>query len=735
MAGLRVQTLSLAILLLWALQCSAAVNRTRIVKRFNPHRDHGNHDTPLQVGNGNFAFGADVTGLQSIKRFNTLSSWGWHTSRPPPGVKTSNTIRRTVDRGVELLDCAWLHGKALIKGVLPDSLANSTEHPLQSEKPETLEAWEARNPHRINLARLGLQYLGREISLSQISDINQTLELPNGILKSSFSIANQTVEVDTVASPLFDAVAFNIRSTTLIDGALQFFIDFPFPNEHKKFEAPYMGDYGRETFGKHKTEIKKWGQSVEVRHDIEDTTYFANVRWGGSRAIPDFQRVGIDSHRFFINSSDILELSVSVRFSPISQAVTPAFDDIRADSTWFWNNFWKSGAFVDCSATNDDWRAKELLRRTYLSQYLMAVNAAGSDPPQESGLVNNGWYGKFHLESVLWNMAHWERWGRWERIGTAVPWIYQRLLNGVMARRSWKQDGLNKWDNPAGKSADKVNDVSIDMIRELPHPFYFAELEWVSFPDNHTLAKWKDILEDIALLVVSSTRKDEQTHKYDLFITSEGPPNSKNPTFELAYWRFALRVASDWYKRQNLPVPELLSNVHNNLAHYPVANDSYLSFEKADSFSPSISGMFGLLPPDRSLNLTIFQNTLWSIYRSHSPQPNSQAGSNLPTPSLFGTDFPTLAMTAIRMGDSSRAVDLLLDRGFRFDDAGYPVGKILREEEGGRDDAGTPQTPYFPSSGGLLMTVAMLANGWKDTEGRKWPNGWTCEAEGFGLGI
>lgn len=41
--------------------------------------------------------------------------------------------------------------------------------------------------------------------------------------------------------------------------------------------------------------------------------------------------------------------------------------------------------------------AKELQRRTILSQYLLAVNSASDFPPQESGLVNNGWYGKFHV--------------------------------------------------------------------------------------------------------------------------------------------------------------------------------------------------------------------------------------------------------------------------------------------------------------------------------------------------
>jgi len=55
-----------------------AIDRERIVRMFNPHRVQSSDETPLQVGNGDFAFGFDVTGLQTFKPFGTLSTWGWH---------------------------------------------------------------------------------------------------------------------------------------------------------------------------------------------------------------------------------------------------------------------------------------------------------------------------------------------------------------------------------------------------------------------------------------------------------------------------------------------------------------------------------------------------------------------------------------------------------------------------------------------------------------------------------
>lgn len=56
----------------------ARIDRQRVVQAFNPRRNASSPETPLQVGNGNFAFGADITGLQTFSPFATMSTWGWH---------------------------------------------------------------------------------------------------------------------------------------------------------------------------------------------------------------------------------------------------------------------------------------------------------------------------------------------------------------------------------------------------------------------------------------------------------------------------------------------------------------------------------------------------------------------------------------------------------------------------------------------------------------------------------
>lgn len=57
---------------------TGSIPRQEIVQRFNPRRNASSLETPLQVGNGNFAFGVDITGLQTFNRFATMSTWGWH---------------------------------------------------------------------------------------------------------------------------------------------------------------------------------------------------------------------------------------------------------------------------------------------------------------------------------------------------------------------------------------------------------------------------------------------------------------------------------------------------------------------------------------------------------------------------------------------------------------------------------------------------------------------------------
>jgi hypothetical protein len=73
------KVLCLSLLLISASHAEITCNRrSKIVKSLNVKRNVSSDSTPLQVGNGNFAFGADITGLQTFAPFAIMSTWGWH---------------------------------------------------------------------------------------------------------------------------------------------------------------------------------------------------------------------------------------------------------------------------------------------------------------------------------------------------------------------------------------------------------------------------------------------------------------------------------------------------------------------------------------------------------------------------------------------------------------------------------------------------------------------------------
>ena len=77
---------------------ASKIDRHALVTRHNIVLTNADALTPLSVGNGEFAFTADVTGLQTFPEFHekgmmlsTMSQWGWH-SFPNPQKYTPGSI-------------------------------------------------------------------------------------------------------------------------------------------------------------------------------------------------------------------------------------------------------------------------------------------------------------------------------------------------------------------------------------------------------------------------------------------------------------------------------------------------------------------------------------------------------------------------------------------------------------------------------------------------------------------
>ncbi|KAH8888368.1 hypothetical protein GQ53DRAFT_795894 [Thozetella sp. PMI_491] len=698
------KTIALLSLLLMPLTGAiSCTQRHRVVSAFNVRRNTSSETTPLQVGNGNFAFGADITGLQTFKPFGILSTWGWHNFSLPT---TPNQTSIADFTGLNW----WTHGR----------LVNYNQ-PNPAEK--DISNWLIQNPQRINLARVGFDFGGGNVAEADLQNKTQELDLWSGSLSSSFIYNGSSVEVGTWADPDSDTIALKIKSEALKSG-LGLFFDFPY-SDVNKFDAPFVGVWNATS--KHTTEIVQVSKnSAIIRHTLDQTTYFTTIVWEGTAAITSPTD---GTHRYLL-TAQTSRLQLTLSFSPSSSPTSLSSQaDIAGSSQSWWRSYWCSGAFVDLTSVASP-NATELQRRIILSQYLLAVNSASEITPQESGLVNNGWYGKFHLEMSLWHTLPFARWNQFPLFRRSIPGMYERFLSSSYDRAKAQGYGGARWGkmtDSTGRSAP--GEINSLLIWQQPHPMYFAEIEYRSFPGGETLEKWDKILTATADFMASYAFWNASTGRYDLGppmypVSENTAPNATvNPTFELAYWRFGLDVAAKWKGRLGMAVPDAWVHVRDRLAPLPVVDGTYAVYEGIPNMwidnettfdHPAMAGIFGLLPPPESgpaLNETVLRNTAQRIKESWA------LGDS------YGWDFSMLAMNSLRLGDTTQAVEYLLHPIFQFDDAGYPVG-------GSR-----VATPYFPNAASLLLAIAMMAGGWEGASGPHFPDGWDVTVDGFVPGL
>jgi len=424
--------------------------------------------------------------------------------------------------------------------------------------------------------------------------------------------------------------------------------------------------------------------------------------------------------------------SIAAGYSLSPSVSLPFVTDIASESVEAWEQYWSRNGFVDVVTGSTDSRADELQRRIILSRYLMRVNEAGYTPPQESGLVDDGWYGKFHMEMFFWHSCHWALWNNWDLLNRSVD-VYLRFMP-TSIERAQVQEGYQygarwpKMTDPTGRSAPgEINEL---LIWQQPHPLVFAEYDFRASPSQVTLEKWRDVVYETADWMAGYARRNESTGFYDLgppmYVVSEdtNPNATQNPAFELAYWRLGLEIAQTWMERLGEDRPAAWGEVKAGLAPLPMEDGLYAVYEGIESdfwtdaaytnSHPALVGLYGWLPQTADVNLDIARATAEKVWTSWNVS------------NLWGWDFPMLAMSAARLGDTEKAVEWLLDPYYQFDDVGMPLG-----------GAQVP-TPYFPGSGGLLYAIAMMAGGWDGSVGTApgFPNdGWQVRVENIGIAL
>ena len=673
------------------------IDRKAVVTRHNLILKDPQFAGPTQVGNGSFAYGFDITGMQTFDdRFVTMSHWGWHSTEPPKGF-TADSFKHT------LVDT---HGR-MVGYDLPDP------------KQAALTQWLASNPHRFNLGRMGLLLKKEDGSLAKISDLQdpvQYLDLWTGVAESNFTVEGQKVKVITVCDPDKDMIGFKIESDLIQKGRIGIFVVFPYASL-KYFSNG--SDYN--SISLHQTNVRTINaSSVAFDRQLNGTNYHVACKWSGCGKIRKEKQHCYD----FYPGANEASVEYVFAFSPskINDRL-PSFAEIKARSGVHWASFWTSGAALDLSKSRDP-RWFELERRIVLSQYVMAINAAGNYPPQETGLVNNSWYGRFHYEMYWWHTAHYALWDRWPLLRNSLH-VYEDNLKSSLKRAKLQGYSGARWAKCTGPDGREWPDVThAFLIWQQPHPIFFAELDYRAHPTLQTLKKWDHIVEQTANFLASYAFWDRSRKEFIL-----GPPiktvpenndplSTQNPAFELAYWRFGLQTARQWRKRLKLAPNPKWDDVLRRLAPLPVKDSLYQQWEHIDSMwtkynyeHPAMAGIFGMLPgcgADRGIMERTYQK-IQSVWRYDTG---------------WGWDFPLVAMCAARLGHREQVVDMLLhaSQKFVFDGHGFVGG-------------GNPY-PYIPSNGGLLYAVAMMTAGWdgdNNVPEPGWPNdgSWIIKWEGF----
>lgn len=390
------------------------MTRQHIVSKYNVIRTSliDNETTPLQVGNGNFAFGIDNTGMQVgiVHPFQgpkiDCFRLSFHSTRYLGGPGTTTPSRTTgkakLLRKVAELELT-LYSKQLsdYTGVEILTYGRNVSYDIPDPSLPEVTQWLVGNPNRINLGRIGLRYNGDTLAASQMADPRQELDLWNGVITSTFNLDGKHVKVVTQGDFESDSVVFRIESVLISTGILTVELDFPYPPIHStnyKYEV-FVGVYNFPN--NHTTKIVPgWNNTAHIYHELQETNYFVNLRWPSSSPIllsHVANATEIEKHRYTldpIRSSS--EIFFTASFSPEKE--NPAQPTvIQHRNTEGWNNYWKNGGFVDLTASSNS-KADELQRRIILSQYNVRVNSAATgQSPQESGLMNNGWYGKYNF--------------------------------------------------------------------------------------------------------------------------------------------------------------------------------------------------------------------------------------------------------------------------------------------------------------------------------------------------
>ncbi|MGP4099479.1 hypothetical protein [Nonomuraea sp. KM90] len=703
---------------------SEAIDRRRLVRRHNPVLTSAHPADVLTVGNGDIALTVDISGLQTFPSFHELvpdphrvahdglsglpeqrprvfdaddfqiplrtqSTWGWYETRP--------------GRELRLEDAATLYETS--RGPVPylDRMGlQRAGDPIAEEF--VAGAWYHFNPRRAHLGRLALvrpDGTGLD-DPAALTNVRTELDLWTGTIHAAYVLDGERVHVTTVADPRDHRFAVRVESGLLPRGWGVAWVFDDQPDDLAAFELPLA----QETVWHQWTE-RHW----QARRTVEALTYGVGVRTTGSL------REGADSVVAHTGAT-VLEVVVTLTPDQDRQPDKDDFPAVSASARTWWAEHWSTGAAISLAGSTDT-RAAELERRVVLSQYLTAVNSAGSTPPAESGLTYNTWSGKFHLEMHWWHAAHFPMWGRGHLLERSLHWYHGALEAAKATARRQGYRGA-RWPKQTDPSArESPSNIGVFLLWQQPHVIHLLELLRGEGREKSFLREHYPLVEATADFMADFAEERDGAFVLPppLIPAQESylldRATNADPTFELAYWSWALGVANEWRTELGLEPSEEWERVARNMRRPALLPDGTYAALATPPWlirkdHPSMLMALGWLPDTDLVDPATMSATLDAVWERWDLQ------------SSWGWDYPVMAMTAARLGDVGRAIDALL----------LPSPKNVFLPNGHN-----PQLPgflaiYLPANGGLLAAMAHLASA--VNQGAELPDGWILTSEGLG---
>ncbi|MDR3128015.1 MAG: hypothetical protein LBT99_01625 [Bifidobacteriaceae bacterium] len=700
------------------------INRKVLLNKFSPILNKIDFESPFSLGNSNYCFNSDITGFQTLyndyaKHNNPLtimSNWAWHSNKLSSGsVYTYDDLKLTKYKSYD-------GSQNLYYAIHP-----------QSDNEEVYD-YLRQNPHRLSLGRLRLLIDNKIPKLTQFTNIYQKLNLYDGTLDSKYQVDKINFAVKTFTLPKSDTTAFEVNYQKLTKNSISsksapsLVLDFGYPSPSQA-AASY-------TLSTNKLHISKitcqTAKKVIIKRQIDNFIYY--IALGLNNIIVK----QVSSHKFLLipklnKFSFFIKFSlIDKQLSKIKQSVnnldiSQYISDNLVETTKYWHEFWSKTGFINLTKTRDktgqiDEQAYELQRRIILSQYLLALHSSGQLPPQETGLLCNSWYGKFHLEMHLLHAAYLPLYNLSDKLLPSLNW-YKSIVDKAKINASKNGYKGLRWPKMIGPDAiDSPSVIAPLLLWQQTHIIYMLYLIYFIEGDNRLLDNFWELILGTAEFIISFLTYDKVRDTYNIYDPSIPgqeefePEQVRNPAFEIAYWKYSLILVDKISKVLHKSVPNL-SNIISKMAKPKIDNCLYLSHEACpDTFSkyakdhPLQLAIFGLIDNKDIDKLSIYK-TLQKVLQVWDAK------------TMWGWDFGYMAMLAARLGKSDLAVDLLLKESPSnyYAKNGHNCQKVKVE-----------LPAYLPGNGCLLLAVALLTGGCIDNNAKSdnlFPKNWVVEQE------